>query len=125
MSAVDAMLQRRAKLVLMAAPHPRHDALVSLVGQMATVTVRLRYVPDRDLLSPESYADYLTAIEDTDLATLEETAQTILEDVNDQLIPCWLDVLVTDAGGGIQHEVRIEERQPKWNDRGLLDRLAP
>ena len=116
---------RRGRLSVMPAPHPRHDAIVSLTGHMDTVSVRLRYVPDRDLLTAESYRDYLSALGFSPSETFETIAQTILEDINDQVIPCWLEVLLTNATSGVHHEVRIEDRQPKWNDRGLLDRLSP
>lgn len=116
---------RRALLVTQPAPHPRHDALVNLTGTMSEISVRLRYVPDRDILIPESFATYLQILPTEAAGLLEETAQTILEDINDQVIPCWLEVLASSGNGQIQHEVRIEDRQPKWQDRGLLDRLPP
>ncbi len=116
---------RRALLSTEPAPQPRHDAIVNLSGNIGDVTVRLRYVPDRDLLTPQGFATYLTALSPTGNGPLEITAQTILEDINDQVIPCWLEVLTSSETGDIKQDVRIEDRQPKWQDRGLLDRLPP
>lgn len=117
--------QRRALLVIAPAPLPRHDAIVSLCADMGDATVRLRYVPDRDILSPAAFRTYLDTVTGIAGTSPERLAQTVLEDVNDQVIPCWLEVTLTTADNGIAHQVRIEERQPKWQDRGLLNRLEP
>ena len=117
--------QRRALLEIAPAPLPRHDAVVSLSADIGDASVRLRYVPDRDVLSPVAFRTYLNAAADIAGTRPESLAQTILEDVNDQVIPCWLEVTLTAAKKDIAHQVRIEDRQPKWQDRGLLDRLEP
>lgn len=86
--------------------------------------MRLRYVPDRDILNPDSLATYLENVWNAD-TSLEEIAQTILEDINDQVIPSWLEVTLSHQTETTEHDVQIEDRQPHWKDRGLLDRLAP
>lgn len=121
----DSLRQRRDLLVTTPAPQPRHDAVVILENGFRDVHLRLRYVPDRDVLLPDSLGNYLVAIGAMDFSSFESTAQTILEDINDQVIPSWLEVTLRKRTGEIHHEVRIEDRQPGWKDRGLLDRLAP
>lgn len=121
----DAIRDRRQLLATTDAPQPRHDAVVVLENDCMGATLRLRYVPDRDVLMPESLDTYLGAVAKSSFASLEETAQTILEDINDQVIPSWLEITLTRHGTQTRHEVRIEDRQPGWQDRGLLDRLAP
>lgn len=121
----DSIRARRATLHTVPAPQPRHDAIVTLRGTLGPTSLRLRYIPDRDILSPQGLSDYLTALAHQLPDSLEETAQTVLEDINDQVIPCWLEVTLSASESNITHQVRIEDRQPRWQDRGLLDRLEP
>jgi len=118
----DSLHARRARLKT-AASATRHFAIVTLDATFGAFSMRLRYVPDRDLLDPEALGDYVRAV-DVDGQTPEALAEMILEDINDQVIPCWLDVTLR-RDGTITHEVRIEDRQPRWNDKGLLARLGP
>jgi hypothetical protein len=117
--------ERRALIKTEPAPHPRHDAIVTLSGTFSDKILRLRYIPDRDLILPTSLSTYLEAIMNDNASSLEALSQLILEDINDQLIPSWLEVSLIDKGETFTHEVRIEDRQPHWKDRGLLDRLEP
>jgi len=121
----DDLRVRRALLRTAPAPQPRHDAVVILENDGLGASLRVRYVPDRDVLVPESLAQYVRVLVDMTFASFEETAQTILEDINDQVIPSWVEVTLRQTGDGMHHEVRIEDRQPGWHDRGLLDRLPP
>lgn len=116
---------RRDLLKISPAPQPRHDAVVTHRAVMDETTVRLRYVPDRDILCPDSLATYLDTIWENSDISLEETAQNILEDINDQVIPSWLEIRLSKQAEHTEHDVQIEDRQPHWKDRGLLDRLAP
>lgn len=115
--------ERRALIETEPAPHPRHDAIVTLSGTFNDKVLRLRYVPDRDLVLPASLTTYLESAMKDNASSLEALSQIILEDINDQLIPSWLEVSLIDKSGTFAHEVRIEDRQPHWKDRGLLDRL--
>jgi len=121
----ESLRARRALLRTAPAPQPRHDAVVILEHDGLGAALRLRYVPDRDVLVPESLAEYVRTLSDMTFASFEETAQTILEDINDQVIPSWVEVTLRQTADGMHHEVRIEDRQPGWHDRGLLDRLTP
>lgn len=125
MDGTDNIRKRRDVLETLPAPQPRHDAVVVLENDCLGAKLRLRYVPDRDVLVPESLGRYVGTLARLPFTSLEETAQTILEDVNDQVIPNWIEVTLSRAGEEMRHEVRIEDRQPNWKERGLLDRLAP
>jgi 7-cyano-7-deazaguanine reductase len=125
MDTPDSLRQRRDLLITTPAPQPRHDAVVILENGFGDIHLRLRYVPDRDVLLPDSFGNYVDAIGALDFSSFEATAQTILEDINDQVIPSWLEVTLRQSTRDTHHEVRIEDRQPGWKDRGLLDRLAP
>ena len=73
--------------------------------------------------TPEALGDYMRTVA-VDGQTPEALAEMILEDINDQVIPCWLDVTLRHDGA-VTHEIRIEDRQPRWDDKGLLTRLGP
>ncbi len=117
--------QRRDILASSPAPLPHHDIIVILEDTCMGDRLRLRYVPDRDVLDPESLTAYVDALGKISFASLEETAQLILEDINDRIIPRWLEVTLSRHADQMRHQVRIEDRQPHWKDRGLLDRLEP
>lgn len=116
---------RRDLIKISPAPQPRHDAIVTHRAERYETMIRLRYVPDRDILCPDSLVTYLDVMWKIKDVSLEETAQTILEDINDQVIPSWLEVRLSKQTEHTEHDVQIEDRQPHWKDRGLLDRLAP
>jgi len=113
---------RRARLKTTASA-TRHFAIVTLNADFGAFSMRLRYVPDRNLLDPQALGDYLRTVA-VDGETPEALAEMILEDINDQVIPCWLDVTLRHDGA-VTHEIRIEDRQPRWDDKGLLARLGP
>lgn len=121
-AADDSIHTRRARLKTSKAA-TRHFAIVTLDTQFGAFSMRLRYVPDRDLLDPDALGNYVHAVA-IDGQTPEALAEMILDDINDQVIPCWLDVTLR-KDGTVAHEVRIEDRQPRWDDKGLLARLGP
>jgi 7-cyano-7-deazaguanine reductase len=93
--------------------------------------LRLRYVPDKLILEPQSFDHYLLALRDYGLTQPEEIALTILEDINNQVVPRWVQITLrhgieaqsgADPGG---HCIVAEDRQPNWNNSQLLSRLPP
>lgn len=117
---------RRNLIELTPVPQPRHDALVVLNMEIDGIAIRLRYVPDRDLIGQASFAKYLHAAFAQPAASLLAQAQTVLEDVSDQVIPCWLEVrLERSNGDGLLEQAIIEDKQPRWNDPGVLTRIGP
>lgn len=122
---IDPTRTRREMITSEPAPHPRHDAIVTLSGEFMGKALRLRYIPDRDVILTTCLDTYLESLSANADGTLEMIAQTILEDFNDQVIPSWLEVTLSEDAGNFAHQVRVEDRQPHWKDRGLLDRLDP
>lgn len=122
---INPILARRELIKSEPAPHPRHDVIVTLKSVFDGKTLRLRYVPDRDVILITCLDEYLDAVSNLGDDTLEAVSQIILEDFNDQVIPSWLEVTLTAQVGTFSHQVQVEDRQPYWKDRGLLDRLAP
>lgn len=129
MSTVDnAMLARRA--LLAAAPNAgeHHEYMVMLEGSFALtdqpVEVALSYVADRRMLSMDAFAAYLDAVAGGAWPTLEAVAEAMLADMNNELVPRWVQIRLVAGPGqrGVCHSVIIEDRQPGWYNPALLDR---
>ncbi len=121
---------RRA--LLHAAPRPGSQALdyvISLGGGVshavhpAPLSVLLRYVPDKRIVEPPSFMAYLKALDEAPLASVEAVGVAILEDVSNEVVPRWLQVLVSAESDDPQYTVLLEDRQPKWDNPALLSRL--
>jgi 7-cyano-7-deazaguanine reductase len=109
-------------------PNPRIDYLVRLEGTLwredrqGETAITLHYVPDRLLLRAAAFDDYLKHLTTVEAGPSlpERLALRVLGDVNDELVPRWLQVVV----GAGPHRVLVEDRQPKWDNRALLDRVS-
>lgn len=124
--------ERRLLLSTAPNPDPKSDYVVtveaSFLARLQTeISVILRFVPDRDILSPDSLDHYFARLSDTDMPGLEAIATTILTDVNDRIVPKWIQVetatVVNQAVGVHRHAVLVEDRQPRWDNPALLSRL--
>jgi len=131
--------ERRGLLETAANPGTGPDYLSLLEGHApgARARVTIRYVPDKRILTPAAYRRYLAALEAPgDMSRAPEVPETpealalmILEDMNNEVVPRWVQVVVAqesgeDAEGGARHVVLVEDRQPKWDDPALLARLV-
>ncbi len=126
--------QRRLLLRTRPAPNSRIDAVTSLVGRLEgpaddVTDVIVRYIADRDVLLPESLGAFLPALPRGPSVSVEDLAVTVLDDLNDQLVPRWIRVHLRcrrpAASALTRHDVVIEERQPGWDNASLLSRLPP
>lgn len=125
--------QRRSYLKTVRNPDFKLDYVITITGHMATLSdeqssaVILRYVPDKVILQPRSFGRYLDTIGTFEWKALEEAAAAVLNDVNNELIARWVQVGISapdQAHPGIErHEVLLEDRQPNWDNAGLLSRL--
>jgi 7-cyano-7-deazaguanine reductase len=125
--------KRRTLLVCERNPDIKLDYVISITGHMAipgevdSSAIHLRYVPDKAILNPASFGRYLDTLGTLAWETLEEVAAAILNDVNNELVPRWLQVSISapdQVHPGIdRHEVLLEDRQPNWDNAGLLSRL--
>lgn len=134
-SAIDPVsdaVARRSRLVTTENPNPRQDYVVTLSGELrlpalaAAVSATLRYVPDRLILQPSVLAAYLATIEGISWPTLEAVATAMLADVNNELIPRWVHIHLAATGvdGHDRHDIDVEDRQPNWENAGLIARLG-
>lgn len=125
--------QRRGLLSAARNPDPKVDYVASLRGHMALFNgggssgVALRYVPDRLVLEPSAFGRYLNAMGAIEWASLEAAAATILNDISNELVARWVQVSVSAPprihSGILSHDVLLEDRQPNWDNPGLLSRL--
>lgn len=122
---------RERRALLSSKPNPdKQLEYVCSLGAMAHSSIaatplnfRVRYVPDRVILTPESLGIYLDTVGNIQWTSLEDLAVAILNDINDELIARWIEVSLTVEEDGQFHDVVLEERQPEWADRGILSRL--
>ncbi len=122
------MLARRTHLATTPNPGKRQDYMVMLDGRFAVgwsdhpVGATLRYVADRCVLSLAAFEAYLDTLAGGAEPTLEAVAMTMLDDVNNELIPRWAQVELAAGPGdaGDCHRVIIEDRQPGWDNPTLL-----
>lgn len=112
---------RRALLSALPNPAPGRDYLVTLDGLLASgEAVRLRYVPDREIVARDGFRRYLGLIGTLSWASLEALGAAVLDDASNAVVPRWLRVEVWDAAEGVAHRVRLEDRQPRWRNDGLI-----
>lgn len=127
------ILERRKFLKTVRNPDAKLDYVTSIAGQMTTLKegdmsrVSLRYVPDKLILQPEAFGRYLDALGALEWPSLEEAAAVVLNDINNELIARWVQVSLSAPDkihpGVDRHEVLLEDRQPNWDNAGLLSRL--
>lgn len=113
---------RRERLATAPSPDRRHDFLVDLRGEPQPGTrLTVRLVPDALILDPAAFAAYLA-----DKAGfpdgLEALAMAVLDDVNNELVPRWVEI-TAERDAPLPHRVVIEDRQPNWDNPQLMGRL--
>lgn len=122
-----AITTRRSRLAIDANPSAVLDYLNLLEGnaQRADAHITLRYVPDKQILSPVAFNEYLAALDNFATESLECLAVAILEDINNEVVPRWVQIVARrTAATDDTQTVLIEDRQPKWDNPALLARLA-
>ena len=125
--------ERRALIKTVANPDSNVDYVVDLRGHISfpggggRSSVEIRYVPDRWILQVETFDAYLKAVGGQEWPTLEELATTVLNDIANEVVPRWLQAIVSapdDEHSSVdRHGVMLEDRQPNWNNPQLLARL--
>ncbi len=127
------LLARRAMLETLGNADDRLDYVITLEGTFDLdggkdeAIIQLRYIPDKLVLTPESFSQYLTALADLNWISLEEAAAAVLDDLNNEVVARWLQIDIKSdvkSDSGIQnHQVLLEDRQPNWDNPRLLARL--
>lgn len=121
----------RMALRVRANPGPRQDYVVRLTATLAPrqtdatvppVRVTLDYVPDRVVLDPDAFVEYVDGLARTPWDGLEALGLAVLDDINNEVVPRWLRVRVsvgtgsrTAAAAGLRrYGVTLTDRQPSW-----------
>lgn len=118
---------RQARLKYHGNPRSNLDYIVMLEGRIAHDGhhIRLTYVPDKLLLAAESFEAYMDAFGAATPTMIELLAFEILDDINNEIVPRWVQVVITtrhDAGARPQ-TVIVEDRQPNWDNPRLLAQM--
>lgn len=125
--------ERRRRISTMENPDPTHDYLCELRRHMIItrphehrVGMVIRYVPDVQVLSTFDMEGYFDHVADLEWHSLEALALGLLEDMNNELIPRWVQVSVAFRArrdDTISSEVTIEDHQPDWQNSYLMSRI--
>ena len=86
-------------------------------------SILLRYVPDKLVLEPAALACYAGHLMARDHDGPEELALTILADLNNEIVPRWVELACANRQAP-HHRVLVEDRQPNWDNPPLLARLT-
>lgn len=100
-----------------------HEGVLELNAFAAPVRLRLRYIPDGDIASADVFGAYCDGLGGFAWNSLEDFGQTVLGDINSELVPRWAQIQVTIDANGQMHQVLLEERRPNWDNPKLLARL--
>lgn len=124
---------RRALLTTDANPGGGTDYVVRLSGRVdaaggaVRARITLRYVPDRRILTPDGFRRYIESLGGGEWPSLEALAVTIVEDLNNEIVARWVQVLAASphdpATAKEDHAILIEDRQPRWNNPALIARI--
>jgi hypothetical protein len=88
--------------------------------------ISLRYVPDKLLVDERSLAAFLASLAKAGPGAPEVTALAILDELNNEIVPRWVQIAVSGGDGGQPAQtVIVEDRQPNWENPGFLERLPP
>jgi len=123
----DNRVARQEQIATHPLPAGRVEFLCSLEGHLPALdaTAALTYIPYKNVLSAEDFTAYLKdlpAPEDRATA-MEALAAIILDDLNNELVPRWLQLVLTryNTDGTVQR-VLVEDKQPRWDNKTLLRR---
>jgi len=126
-------MTRRQHLETHATPDRHLEFVATLSGRLQAdcaddaITLHVRYVADRLILNSKDFQDYLRHLETLHWNSPEEISAAVLGDCNDVLVARWIEVVI-DVGRSINrnatcHSIKVEDRQPGWDNPSLLSRL--
>lgn len=126
---------QRNFLATAANPAQRLDYVITITRKLSLkpapkgAHLKIRYIPDLLILDQKAIPDYLQAIEAIEWDSLESLAQSLLDDLCNELVARWIEISLTETFGDASHAhdycVVMEDRQPNWSNPQLLSRLNP
>lgn len=126
--------QRRGLLDAQPNPEQKIDYVSELTAALPGPTktrplsLRIRYIPDRLVLEPQKLETYLDHVAGGEWETLEAFTSLVLNDLSNELVARWVEVRTSVPQGGdrlTDHVILMQDRQPGWDNPGLLSRLDP
>lgn len=124
------LADRREILATRANPQSGLDYLVAIdTAAVSGRAIQLRYVPDKLLLRPEAFDAYLSTLTSGSEMPAEELALAIIEDINNEVVPRWVQVKIKSTARGQEpnssaYRVLIEDRQPNWDNPQIIARAS-
>lgn len=115
---MDARVARQEAIEIVTTDPSRPETMLRFEGVYHEHHIIVRYIPDRYRLPKGSIKEYLKKLPEATWGDAEEVAYMILDDLGNQLVPKWLQVIVHFE----QESAMIEERQPAWQNAALLSR---
>ncbi|SCA57821.1 conserved hypothetical protein [Candidatus Terasakiella magnetica] len=120
-------IKRRALLKAQNNPNKAIDYLITLEAfcPHETRRVSLRYVPDKQVLESACFETYINNLFNDKTQTVETLANRLLEDINNELVVRWVQVIVfEDLSDTAMHSVVVEDHQPHWENPHLIARMT-
>lgn len=121
------LAQRRSLIAIKDNPNRVNDYIITFQTTCPRTArrLRLRYVPDKVIINTAEIDAYFTHLFDLPDYSLEQTANALLEDMNNELVARWIQVFgEEEPHQTITHNIVIEDRQPQWDNPHLLTRIA-
>lgn len=125
----DTRVARQERILTIPLPDAKVEFLCRLDGTVAAVgaSLRLSYIPYKSVLDGDGFAAYLKDLPAPDEAAsaMETTAAIILDDLNNELVPRWLQLVLTrERQDGTVQRVLVEDKQPRWDNKALIGRAG-
>lgn len=135
-SFADAFERTRLRRLAIAAAACRQSGQDFLASQRAVldlpgrgrVWLELRLVPDRLILPPAAFEAYLAVAAQEPPEAFEDFGALLFDDLKNELVPRWIQLvagaaLATGSGLVADQILLFEDRQPRWDNPGLLARV--
>lgn len=92
-----------------------------------TFSVVFQYVPDRLILKAGFLSDYFEELAAEEWDSIERLTTTILDDLQNELVPRWVRVEVStnlpDDSTVVRQTTTADDGQPGWQNDAVLSRL--
>ncbi|WP_419797515.1 MAG: hypothetical protein ACNI26_14585 [Terasakiella sp.] len=121
------LAQRRSLIATKDNPNRVNDYVITfqITCTRTARRLRLRYVPDKVIIDTAKIDAYFAQLFDLPDYSLEQTANALLEDMNNELVARWIQVFAEEEPHQtITLTIVIEDRQPQWDNPHLLVRIS-
>ena len=122
-------LMRQQEIITIKNPNMANEYLCKISCQIkinSPIEINLCYIPDKLIISEKAFNIYLSSLKITKDIPIETIAHIILDDLNNELVAKWIQIIISaDINKqGSSHKILLEDRQPRWNNIDLLNRIS-